>query len=324
MYLNTSTMYTDIEMNINLNMKVKLNEIDFSNPIPIYKEIEFERESKFIPFELEGAKRTNLCKNLKCEKIEVIPHAHGTHLESKSHLSHEKENEAIPFSLNGPLLTKIVNIKTIDELEYENERVRFVIIKKESPRQREFEGLNDELIEKVFNNFPKIEVIGINEPSFDPEFDSGKLLAHRKAFFRTRAKSIYLVESLNLDHVCDGDMGTYYCLLNLYRFGSSSDAYPCSPVLYPISRSIGDKMILNESGCLFCKIIRGTIPAFKVYENNLTLAFLDINPLSEGHIVKRILHYFASKLIIMFSYAYSYAYSFSFSLPLVGYPKISR
>lgn len=181
----------------------------------------------------------------------------------------------------------------IKDLEHENEKVRFLIIKKESPRQIEFEGVNDELIEKVFRKFPRVEVIGINEPSFDPEFDSGKLLAHRKAFFRSRTKSIYLVESLNLNHVYDGDgeKGNYYCFLNLYRFGSSSDAYPCSLVLYPISHSprteISDKMmILNESGCLFCKIIRGTIPAFKVYENNLTLAFLDINPLSEGHIVK--------------------------------------
>ena len=35
--------------------------------------------------------------------------------------------------------------------------------------------------------------------------------------------------------------------------------------------------------CIFCKIIKGEIPAAKVYEDELILAFLDINPVSEGH-----------------------------------------
>ncbi|KAF1825100.1 HIT-like protein [Dissoconium aciculare CBS 342.82] len=35
--------------------------------------------------------------------------------------------------------------------------------------------------------------------------------------------------------------------------------------------------------CIFCKIIKGDIPAMKVFENEKTLAFLDINPLSYGH-----------------------------------------
>lgn len=35
--------------------------------------------------------------------------------------------------------------------------------------------------------------------------------------------------------------------------------------------------------CLFCKIINGDIPCFKVYEDELVLAFLDINPKSNGH-----------------------------------------
>jgi histidine triad (HIT) family protein len=37
--------------------------------------------------------------------------------------------------------------------------------------------------------------------------------------------------------------------------------------------------------CIFCKIIRGEIPCYKVYENSDVLAFLDINPLSKGHIL---------------------------------------
>ena len=37
------------------------------------------------------------------------------------------------------------------------------------------------------------------------------------------------------------------------------------------------------SDCLFCKIIRGEIPSFKVYEDEKTLAFLDISPVNPGH-----------------------------------------
>ena len=39
---------------------------------------------------------------------------------------------------------------------------------------------------------------------------------------------------------------------------------------------------LNE-GCIFCKIIRGEISSFKLYEDDLTYAFMDINPLNDGH-----------------------------------------
>ena len=37
--------------------------------------------------------------------------------------------------------------------------------------------------------------------------------------------------------------------------------------------------------CLFCKIISGTIPCYKVYEDESVLAFLDIHPCSKGHTV---------------------------------------
>ena len=35
--------------------------------------------------------------------------------------------------------------------------------------------------------------------------------------------------------------------------------------------------------CIFCKIINGEIPSYKIYEDNVVLAFLDINPDSNGH-----------------------------------------
>ena len=35
--------------------------------------------------------------------------------------------------------------------------------------------------------------------------------------------------------------------------------------------------------CIFCKIIKGEIPGFKVYEDDHVFAFADINPINTGH-----------------------------------------
>ncbi len=35
--------------------------------------------------------------------------------------------------------------------------------------------------------------------------------------------------------------------------------------------------------CIFCKIIKGEIPCYKVYEDELVIAFLDVNPKANGH-----------------------------------------
>ncbi|MFH1240740.1 MAG: HIT family protein [Pseudomonadota bacterium] len=35
--------------------------------------------------------------------------------------------------------------------------------------------------------------------------------------------------------------------------------------------------------CIFCKIVKGEIPSFKVYEDERAFAFEDINPISQGH-----------------------------------------
>ncbi|KAL1884146.1 hypothetical protein VTK73DRAFT_6815 [Phialemonium thermophilum] len=42
-------------------------------------------------------------------------------------------------------------------------------------------------------------------------------------------------------------------------------------------------MSSKMASCIFCKIIKGEIPSFKLFESDKTLAFLDINPLSRGH-----------------------------------------
>lgn len=40
---------------------------------------------------------------------------------------------------------------------------------------------------------------------------------------------------------------------------------------------------MKTTECIFCKIVRGEIPSYKVYEDKDFLAFLDINPQSPGH-----------------------------------------
>lgn len=37
--------------------------------------------------------------------------------------------------------------------------------------------------------------------------------------------------------------------------------------------------------CIFCKIVSGEIPSVKVYEDNRVLAFMDINPINDGHLL---------------------------------------
>lgn len=38
-----------------------------------------------------------------------------------------------------------------------------------------------------------------------------------------------------------------------------------------------------KNNCIFCAIVAGEIPSFKIYEDEFVLAYLDINPFSEGH-----------------------------------------
>ena len=35
--------------------------------------------------------------------------------------------------------------------------------------------------------------------------------------------------------------------------------------------------------CIFCKIIKGDIPSYTVYENEYVKYFLDVNPINMGH-----------------------------------------
>jgi histidine triad (HIT) family protein len=35
--------------------------------------------------------------------------------------------------------------------------------------------------------------------------------------------------------------------------------------------------------CVFCRIVKGELPCFRIYEDERVLAFEDINPIAEGH-----------------------------------------
>jgi histidine triad (HIT) family protein len=42
---------------------------------------------------------------------------------------------------------------------------------------------------------------------------------------------------------------------------------------------------MRDPDCLFCKIVDGEIPATRVYEDERTIAFMDINPATRGHLL---------------------------------------
>jgi histidine triad (HIT) family protein len=37
--------------------------------------------------------------------------------------------------------------------------------------------------------------------------------------------------------------------------------------------------------CLFCRIVKNEVPAFVVYEDDIVMAFLDIAPVNQGHVL---------------------------------------
>jgi hypothetical protein len=252
--------------------------IDFRKPIPIYSEIDFTDKCPQV-FNLPRASQRCLTCTVRCASLQIIPHAHGTHLEGRSHVDLSVENARPALNLNGPLITTIIDYERPVDTWFKD-TVQFLIIKKRTPKLVGFRGINPEFMKHILMEYPNISVLGINEPSFDPEQDEGRLLAHKVAF---SSPDVHLVEFLDLNNSKAKSGLMFHCFLNLYRFGVS-DAYPCSPVLYEIPA----KIMLNDS-CLFCKIIRGVIPSFKVYETAHSFAFLDINPLSKGHIVSHFL-----------------------------------
>src|SRR3954453_3691099 len=42
---------------------------------------------------------------------------------------------------------------------------------------------------------------------------------------------------------------------------------------------------MSDPDCIFCKIVSGEIPSHKIEEDDKTLAFMDINPWTRGHVL---------------------------------------
>ena len=40
-----------------------------------------------------------------------------------------------------------------------------------------------------------------------------------------------------------------------------------------------------KNNCVFCAIAAGEIPCFKVYEDEVVLSYMDINPFTKGHVL---------------------------------------
>jgi histidine triad (HIT) family protein len=40
---------------------------------------------------------------------------------------------------------------------------------------------------------------------------------------------------------------------------------------------------MSEENCIFCKIVRGEMPASIIFEDDICMAFMDVFPVSEGH-----------------------------------------
>lgn len=44
-------------------------------------------------------------------------------------------------------------------------------------------------------------------------------------------------------------------------------------------------MVTADPTCVFCRIIAGELPSHRVFENDDCVAFLDVQPLTEGHVM---------------------------------------
>ncbi len=49
------------------------------------------------------------------------------------------------------------------------------------------------------------------------------------------------------------------------------------------AKRIYNSASVPQEDCVFCKIVSGKLPSYKVYEDDRHIAFLDINPFSVGH-----------------------------------------
>ena len=48
---------------------------------------------------------------------------------------------------------------------------------------------------------------------------------------------------------------------------------------------VRSRIVSSDPDCLFCKIVAGEIPSTRVHEDERTVAFMDINPGTRGHLL---------------------------------------
>ncbi|KAI8093480.1 HIT-like protein [Halteromyces radiatus] len=69
----------------------------------------------------------------------------------------------------------------------------------------------------------------------------------------------------------------------LYSFSLLSSTFiKRTPFFYSTTRTMSTHTHLTDE-CVFCKIIKGDIPSFKLVETDKCYSFIDIEPLSDGH-----------------------------------------
>ncbi len=50
-------------------------------------------------------------------------------------------------------------------------------------------------------------------------------------------------------------------------------------------QDVGDEQQAVEPGCVFCRIVTGSLPSRKVYEDEQVLAFHDVTPVAKVHVL---------------------------------------
>lgn len=53
----------------------------------------------------------------------------------------------------------------------------------------------------------------------------------------------------------------------------------------PLPCASGNADVVTDAECVFCEIVAGSLPSSRVYEDDRVLAFMDIQPVTAGHVL---------------------------------------
>src|SRR3954451_19287965 len=71
----------------------------------------------------------------------------------------------------------------------------------------------------------------------------------------------------------------------VHRPASTGHAHPGTAATESIIVSSLRPSMAADPDCLFCKIVAGEVPSTRVHEDERTIAFMDINPGTRGHLL---------------------------------------